>query len=194
MWLQASGVCSSRTIYGPQRCATIPTNYPVCSSEMFGYLWCTFLHFPYTAKCIGEWARGWDRANWFQRSFWLGQTSRNSLSALLCGYLRFCIVYIDTVDIKPITTRYGWTVVRVNWLTLCQECPRLVFWGRYCSSCTPPSFFPFWRICWSVVPMTPLWWLLCHFQALGYSSRVSELGPHQGYWLVWPLGDEVECE
>ena len=27
------------------------------------------------------------------------------------------------------------------------------------------SFFPFWKISWSVMLMTPLWWLLCHPQA-----------------------------
>ena len=37
------------------------------------------------------------------------------------------------------------TVVGVNWLTLCQECHRAVFWAHYCSFYTPRSFFPFWR-------------------------------------------------
>ena len=32
-------------------------------------------------------------------------------------------------------------VVRVNWLTLCHECRREVFWAHYCSFCTPQSFF-----------------------------------------------------
>ena len=31
-------------------------------------------------------------------------------------------------------------VIGVNWLTLCQECRRAVFWARYCSSCTLRSF------------------------------------------------------
>ena len=48
-------------------------------------------------------------------------------------------------------------VVGVNWLTLCQEFCRAVFWAHYCSSSTPRSFFPFCRISWSVMPMTPLW-------------------------------------
>ena len=31
------------------------------------------------------------------------------LQALFCGYWRSCVVYIDTVSIKPITSRYrGW--------------------------------------------------------------------------------------
>ena len=34
-----------------------------------------------------------------------------------------------------------WTVVGVNWLTLCLECCREVFWADCCSSCTPRSFF-----------------------------------------------------
>ena len=29
------------------------------------------------------------------------------LYKLLCGYWRFCLVYIGTVSIKPITARYG---------------------------------------------------------------------------------------
>ena len=35
------------------------------------------------------------------------QPSSYSLKALLCGYWRFCLVYIDTVSIKPITACYG---------------------------------------------------------------------------------------
>ena len=35
------------------------------------------------------------------------RVSGYSLYALLCGYWRFCLVYIDTVSIKPITARYG---------------------------------------------------------------------------------------
>ena len=47
-------------------------------------------------------------------------------------------------------------VVGVNWLPLCQECRRAVFRTRYCSSCTLQSFFPFWKIRWSVMLMTAL--------------------------------------
>ena len=32
-------------------------------------------------------------------------------------------------------------VVGVNWLMLCEECIRAVFWARYCSFCTLRSFF-----------------------------------------------------
>ena len=39
-----------------------------------------------------------------------------------------------------------WTVVRVNWLTLYQDCCWEMFWARYCSSCTLQSVFPFWII------------------------------------------------
>ena len=39
-------------------------------SERSGYLWCTFLRVPYTAKCIGEYPGGYDRTDWFCRSFW----------------------------------------------------------------------------------------------------------------------------
>ena len=53
-----------------------------------------------------------------------------------------------------------WALARVNWLTLCQECHRAVFLARYCSSCTPLSFFTFWRISWSVMPMTSLWYAI----------------------------------
>ena len=49
-----------------------------------------------------------------------------------------------------------WMVVWVNWLTLCQDCRRAVFWARYCFSCTLQSIFPFWKINWSVMLMTTL--------------------------------------
>ena len=39
-----------------------------------------------------------------------------------------------------------WTLVGVNWFMSSQECHREVLWARYCSSCTPLSFFSFWRI------------------------------------------------
>ena len=54
-----------------------------------------------------------------------------------------------------------WTLVGVNWLTSYQECRRSVFCARYCSSCAHWSFFPFWRISWSVMPMTPLHFNCC---------------------------------
>ena len=57
-----------------------------------------------------------------------------------------------------------WMFVRVNWLMLYQECRREVFWARYCSFCTLRSFFPFLKIIWSVMLMTPLWWLMCNPQ------------------------------
>ena len=56
------------------------------------------------------------------------------------------------------------------------------------------SFFPFWRICWSVMPMAPLCCLLCHPQALELQCRVHEPGPRHGEWVELPLGDEIECE
>ena len=43
-------------------------------------------------------------------------------------------------------SKLWWMVVKVNWLTLYQECHRAVFWARYCSSCTLRSSFPFWKI------------------------------------------------
>ena len=36
-----------------QWCAS---NQPICLPERSGYLWCTFMCVPYTAKCIEEWA------------------------------------------------------------------------------------------------------------------------------------------
>ena len=74
-------------------------------------------------------------------------------------------------------------VVGVNWITLCQECRRAVFWAHYCSSCTLRSFFPFWKICWSVILITPLWWLLCHPQA--WESVAESLIRDIGWVSVW---------
>ena len=53
-----------------------------------------------------------------------------------------------------------------NWSTLCQEWRRAVFWARCCSFCKPQNLFPFWRISLLLMLTTPLWWLLCHPQAL----------------------------
>ena len=39
-----------------------------------------------------------------------------------------------------------WMVVRVNWLILCQECCRIVFWANYCFSCALRSCFPFGKL------------------------------------------------
>ena len=36
-----------------ERSGVLPSN-PVCVSERSGYLRCTFVSLPYTAKCIGE--------------------------------------------------------------------------------------------------------------------------------------------
>ena len=48
----ASGVCSFRTIYITQWCAS---NLPVCLSERSGYLWCTFERVPHLK---GHWRVG----------------------------------------------------------------------------------------------------------------------------------------
>ena len=45
---------------------------------------------------------------------------------------------------------------RSKQVNVVSECRRAVFWAHYCSSYTPRSFFPFWIISWSVMPMTPL--------------------------------------
>ena len=83
----------------------------------------------------------------------------------------------------------------VNWSTLCQECRSEVFLARYCSSCKILCFLPFWKISWSVRPMTPLWWLYCSIpRRYSYSSRVPDPWPRQGEWLEWPLGNEIDCE
>ena len=45
------GVGSSRQLCGTQWCAS---NHPVYLSERSVYMWCVFVHVPYTAKWIGE--------------------------------------------------------------------------------------------------------------------------------------------
>ena len=57
----------------------------------------------------------------------IGPTILYSQSALLCGYWRFCVVYIDTVYIKPITARYGGLLSELTGITFCQEYRRAVF-------------------------------------------------------------------
>ena len=73
-----------------------------------------------------------------------------------------------------------WMVIGVNWLTLCQECRRAVFWARYCSSCTLRSFFALWKISWSVKLMT----LRRHWS---YSSRVYDLGRVSEWCDLWVM-------
>ena len=39
-----------------------------------------------------------------------------NLYALLSGYWRFCVIYTDTVSVKPITARYrGWLLEQTGW-------------------------------------------------------------------------------
>ena len=90
----APGVGSFGTIYGMQ-CAS---NHPVSLSERPGYLWCTFACVPY---CRVHWRVG-------RRLGMCRLISVKPLStAVLCGYWRFCLLYIDTVSIKSITACYG---------------------------------------------------------------------------------------
>ena len=48
-------------------------------------------------------------------------------------------------------------VVKVNWLTLCQECRRAVFWTRHYSSCTFWCIFYILKMRLSVMLITVLW-------------------------------------
>ena len=41
-------------------------------------------------------------------------------------------IFSQFLSIRSHSTSW-WTVVGVKWLTLCQECRRVVFWDRYCS-------------------------------------------------------------
>ena len=81
-----------------------------------------------------------------------------------------------------------WTVLGVNWLNLCQEWDRVVFWARHCSSCTHRSLFPFWRKSLSIIRW--LNFVICCTMTgrQSYSSRIPEPWPQQGLWVVWPLG------
>ena len=72
-----------------------------------------------------------------------------------------------------------WMVVFANWLTLCRECRRAVFWARYCFSCKLRSFFPFWKINWSVMLITTLM-AVVPSSGVSYSSRVPDPWPWQG--------------
>ena len=76
-----------------------------------------------------------------------------------------------------------------------QECCRAVFWAVI----VPPqrlnrSFFPSWWISLSVMPMISLWLLLRYPQVLkSHLQTVAEPRHRQGLWVVWPLGDDIEC-
>ena len=51
-----------------------------------------------------------------------------------------------------------WTLLE-KLVNLVQECLLEVLQARYCSSCTPCSLFPYWRLSLSAMQITPLWWL-----------------------------------
>ena len=147
-----------------ERSGVLPATQ-ICLSERSGYLWCIFLvHVPYIAKCIGEWAR----ARIVQIDFRSACGRVNHQEILY----KHCFVGIGG-SVLSISTQFylidhntlQWTVVGVNWLALCQECRRVVFWGRYCSYYTHRSFCLFWWISWSVMP-TPLRWLFWDSKAL----------------------------
>ena len=104
------------------------SNRIVFLSERSGYLWWTIVRVHYTAERIGEWAGGYDRADWFECSLLLGKPSGNSLSALLYRYWRFCVVYIDTVSINAITARYcGWLLGKL--VNVVSEVPQVSVLG-----------------------------------------------------------------
>ena len=51
----------------------------------------------------------------------------------------YYVVYINFYQIDH--TTLWWTVIRENWLMLCWECHKELFWARSCSSCTPRVFY-----------------------------------------------------
>ena len=109
----------------------------------------------------------------FQRHLWIGSTtSEFCIKSVMWVNEVLCFPYWHSFYQIDHSTSW-WTVVGLKWLTLCQECRRAVFCVRYCSSCTPLSFFPFLIKNWSVMPMTVLCYLLFHPQTLSYSSGVS---------------------
>ena len=86
----------------------------------------------------------------------IGSTTREFfISSALWVLEVYCVVYLDTVSVKSMTARYGMQLFQVNWLTMRRECRKTVFWSRYCTSCTPLSFFPYWRISLLVMPISP---------------------------------------
>ena len=64
-----------------------------------------------------------------------------------------------------------WTVVGVNWLTLCQECRRFVFRASYCYFCTSWSFLPSRRI--SRSECRWLHFVICNATHAGSGVRVA---------------------
>ena len=94
-------------------------------------------------------------------------------------WVRCCRHWYSFYQIDHSTLK--WTVVGVNWLPLSQECHREVFSSRYCSSSTHRCLFPFLRISWSVMLVTPLWWLFLAIpRSDSYYSWVPEIWPRHG--------------
>ena len=96
---------SCQTIYGTQWCAS---NHPVCLSERFEYLWCTFVCVPYTAKYIGEWEGGIVLYRLISAQPFIWSTIREFCISFVLWVLEvLCCLYL-TVSIKSIIKCYGW--------------------------------------------------------------------------------------
>ena len=69
--------------------------------------------------------------------------------------------------------------------------PQGSVWASYCSFRTLRCFFPSWIICWSVMPMIPLWELLCHPHALELQLQspwsVRDLGRVSEWCDLWGM-------
>ena len=63
-----------------------------------------------------------------------------SISSVLWVLEVLCCLYWHSFY-QTERSRLWWMVVLVNWLSLCQECHREVYWARYCSSYTPQELF-----------------------------------------------------
>ena len=179
-----SGVSSPRLIYGMQWCAS---NHPVGISEQSGYLWCTL--------CVSHTLQSALESEHEARIVQIATIREFSISSvLLILEVLCCLYWHSSYQIDHSTL--SWMIVEVNWLTWCQKCRMAAFWARYCSYDTPRSFFPFWIISWPVMPMTPLWWLLCHPQALESPfSLTSSLTMYSSAstWKMFTLLWQHEC-
>ena len=79
-------------------------------SLLIGQVWVPVMHFcTCTIPCRVHWRVGRrpGSCRWISVQPLIGSTILVFSIALLCGYWRFCLVYIDTVSVNPITASYG---------------------------------------------------------------------------------------
>ena len=154
-------------------------------SLLIGKVWVPAMHFRACyIHCKVHWRVG--RRLGSCRLIWAQPLKRSTvrefcISSVLWVLEVLCCLYWSSI--KSITACYGgWLYDKL--VKVVSGVPQGSVLGPYCSSYTPLSFFSFWRISWSVMPMTPLWLVCCRPNP----AAINNTDP-VGQWYSWPPGD-----